>query len=135
MNVKVSRMRNVEWEKSPNVLATVDYTIMCNGQPGITVKDAKLINGEYGMFVGAPSKKLDKPFINEKTGKETSFLSVVFHHKPLDDEINNVVSQAYDSTKTPFDNWYAVDSTLQPTTSNNTSTTSGDILDGIAVPA
>ena len=89
----IENFKNVDWKKT---VATLSLNVLDEHQkPIVTLHDCKLVDGEKGFFVSAPSKKLDKPY-EGKDGKMKEYLDTAFIHFDHRDELNNLVAGMYD---------------------------------------
>ena len=85
------RIRNVSWEKSPQIKAMVDIET----PDGIVIKDCKVIDGQYGMYIASPSIKAKEPWV-DKNGKTHEWNDVVYFPREVQDELTAMISDAYD---------------------------------------
>ena len=93
--IKIDMMTNVTWEKSPKVIATCTINV-----DGFGIKECKAIEGENGIFVVSPSKKLNKPY--EKNGKMVYYDDIVWFPQEHREELNTLVSTHYDSSQPDY---------------------------------
>ena len=100
---KVQKIKNVGWGTTV-ALVNVDCL---NGVGAVThtIRDCKLIQGDFGSFVASPSIKVKNPYENKSTGKMVEWNDVVDLKKGIRQELNDVVSNAYDVNQ-PEGQWY-----------------------------
>ena len=127
----IARMKNVNWENSPNIRAVVDINVLnAAGKPAIVMKDCKLISGEWGTFVASASRKCSEPYVNKSTGKTVEYVDVNFIHKGSRDELNELVANAYDDMRAPGTLYTEFETTYSNGAANNMSS-NDDILAGL----
>ena len=89
--MKIIKIRNVNWEKSPKVKAVLDIET----QEGFVIKDCKLIDGTNGFFVASQSIKAKTTF-TDKNGNMREWVDTIFIPMELRDKLNEMVANAYD---------------------------------------
>ena len=109
---KVQKIKNVNWGSA---VALVNVTVLNGvGAEILTIRDCKLIQGDFGSFVASPSLKVKEPYENKSTGKMVEYVDVIFFEKSMRDELNDLVAGAYDVTQTQGQ-WYGDDVSNTPT--------------------
>tara|TARA_Y100000593_G_C4250662_1_gene306998 strand:- start:454 stop:846 length:393 start_codon:yes stop_codon:yes gene_type:complete len=103
---KVQKIKNVDWGNT-KALVNID-ALDPLGNVTHTIRDCKLIQGDFGSFVASPSYKLQKPYENKSTGKMVEYQDVIYFEKDFRDELNEVVALAYDPNA-EFGEWYSDD--------------------------
>ena len=128
---KVQKIKNGDW-RSTNALVNI---IVLNGVGAeiLTIRDCKLIMGDFGSFVASPSLKVNKPYENKTTGKMVEYVDVIYFDKNIREELNNMVSLAYDPNAVDGQ-WYGEELTNNPT-STITELSIDDLTTTIKVPS
>ena len=103
--VKISKIKNVDF--SPKVLAVMDIYM-----PSVdfTLKEARLVQGDTSLFVGVNKFKIEKPYLNKKTGEMVKWQAPGWFGKKFQQEVNRIASEAFDSHQ-PIGHWYGEDAT------------------------
>ena len=103
---KVQKIKNVDWGST---VALVNIDVM-NAVGGVmlTIRDCKLIQGDFGSFVASPSLKVKEPYTNKTTGKLVEYVDVIYFEKEHRDELNELVANAYDPNA-ELHKWYGED--------------------------
>jgi len=88
--MNITRMSNINWERSPNIKAICTLSV-----DGFEIKECRVIAGEIDIYMVAPSRKLPKPYKN-KIGDWVEYESVVWFPKDRQKEINELATAFYD---------------------------------------
>tara|TARA_R110002020_G_scaffold438535_4_gene649008 strand:+ start:551 stop:943 length:393 start_codon:yes stop_codon:yes gene_type:complete len=103
---KIQKIKNVSWG---TCTALVNVTVLGpTGNDLLTIRDCKLIQGDFGSFLASPSLKVKEPYENKTTGKMVEYVDVVFFDKNIREELNNAAAMAYDPNQTEGQ-WYGED--------------------------
>lgn len=97
---EISKIKNVDF--SPKVLAVMDIYM-----PSVdfTLKEARLVQADSGMFVGVNRFKLEKPYQNKKTGEMVEYVAPGWFGKKFRDQLNEIAGNAYDPSM-QVGTWY-----------------------------
>ena len=99
---KVQKLKNVSWN---SCVALVNVTVLGpTGAEMLTIRDCKLIQGDFGSFVASPSTKVKEPY-EDKNGKLVEYVDIVFFEKNARNELNDIVANAYDPNA-ELNSWY-----------------------------
>ena len=100
---KIQKVKNVSWG---TCTALINVTVLGpTGNDLLTIRDCKLIQGDFGSFLASPSLKVKEPYENKTTGKMVEYVDVVFFDKDIREELNNAAALAYDPNQ-PEGQWY-----------------------------
>ena len=99
---KVQKIKNVNWN---SCVALVNVTVLGpTGAEMLTIRDCKLIQGDFGSFVASPSVKVKEPY-EDKNGKLVEYVDTIFFEKIARNELNDIVANAYDPNA-ELNRWY-----------------------------
>ena len=118
---KVQKIKNVNWGTTV-ALVNIDVLDAVGGTL-LTIRDCKLIQGDFGSFVASPSVKVKEPYVNKTTGKLVEYYDIVFFEKAHREILNDLVANAYDPNA-ELNKWYDDNGTVD----NSVTTMSMDDL-------
>ena len=72
---KVQKMKNVDWGTT-KALVNLDV-LDGRGNLMLTIRECKLIMGDFGSFVASPSVKVKNPYENKTTGKLVDYYDII----------------------------------------------------------